>query len=200
MHINTEEETTTNWMKEAQKGYIRIAVLILLSKKPSHGYEIMKEIKDRTRGFYKPTPGGVYPILRDLEKTGYIKGEWHKQNNRNIKTYRITEKGKIILKNAVVKQSEIANNINILFQEFAKEVLNVEAATIPIPVMPNPFATFLEEEARKTTDMEELEHQRKQLKQHIGMMQEKLKSINEELTNAKLQKKKNKENSQEPTA
>jgi DNA-binding PadR family transcriptional regulator len=200
MHINTEEETTTNWMKEAQKGYIRIAVLILLSKKPSHGYEIMKEIKDRTRGFYKPTPGGVYPILRDLEKTGYIKGEWHKQNNRNIKTYGITEKGKIILKNAVVKQSEIANNINILFQEFAKEVLNVEAATIPIPVMPNPFAAFLEEGARKTKDMEELEHQKKQLKQHIGMMQEKLKSINEELTNAKLQKKKNKENSQESTA
>jgi DNA-binding PadR family transcriptional regulator len=198
MHRDTEEITTANWMKEAQKGYIRIAVLILLSKKPSHGYEIMKEIKDRSRGFYKPTPGGVYPILRDLEKTGYIQGGWHKQNNRDIKTYRITEKGKVILRNAVVKQNEIANNINTLFQEFARDVLNVEPTTIPIPVMPNPFAEFLEEEARKTLDIEELENKRKQLVQHIRMMQEKVKSIDKEL--AQVKKQKNQEFRQEPTA
>jgi DNA-binding PadR family transcriptional regulator len=188
MPIDTDDKTTPNWMKEAQKGYIRIGVLILLNKKPSHGYEIMKEIKDRTGGFWKPTAGGVYPILRDLEKTGYIKGEWHKQNNRNIKTYRITEKGQIILKNAIIKQSEIANNINTLFQEFAREVLNIESATVSIPVMPNPFTAFLEEENRKITDIEELEHQRKLLKQHISMMQEKLKSMDKELAEEKAKK------------
>jgi DNA-binding PadR family transcriptional regulator len=188
MPVNTEEKTTADWMKEVQKGYIRVAVLILLNNKPSHGYEIMKEIKDKTRGFYKPTPGGVYPILRDLEKTGYIKGEWHRQNNRNIKTYRITEKGKVILRNAIVKQSEIANNMNTLFQEFARDVLNIESATVPIPVMPSPFAAFLEEETRKTTDIEELEHQRRQLKQHIRMMQEKIKSIEKELAEEKAEK------------
>ena len=188
MPSDTDDKTTTHWMKEAQKGYIRIGVLILLNKKPSHGYEIMKEIKDRTGGFWKPTAGGVYPILRDLEKTGYIKGGWHKQNNRNIKTYRITEKGKKILKNAIVKQSEIANNINTLFQEFARHVLNMEPATVSIPVMPNPFASFLEEENRKTTDVDELEQQRKHLKQHIRMMQEKLKSIDKELAEEKAKK------------
>jgi DNA-binding PadR family transcriptional regulator len=39
-----EEATASNWLKETQKGYIRIATLALLSKKPHHGYEIMKEI------------------------------------------------------------------------------------------------------------------------------------------------------------
>jgi DNA-binding PadR family transcriptional regulator len=187
MPVNTEEKTTANWMKEAQKGYIRVAVLILLSNKPSHGYEIMKEIKDKTHGFYKPTPGGVYPILRDLEKSGYIKGEWNRQNNRNIKTYRITEKGKIILRNAIVKQSEIANNMNTLFQEFARDVLNMESATVPMPAMPNPFAAFLEK-AKATTDIEELERQRRQLKQHIRMIQEKLKSIEKEMAEEKTEK------------
>ena len=188
MPTDTDDTTASNWMKEAQKGYIRIGVLILLNKKPSHGYEIMSEIKDRTGGFWKPTAGGVYPILRDLEKTGYIKGEWHKLNNRNVKTYRITEKGKIILKNAVIKQNEIANNINTLFQEFARDVLNMESATVSMPVMPNLFAAFLEEETRKTTDIEELEHQRRQLKQHVRMMQEKLKSIEKELAAEKAKK------------
>ncbi len=186
MPVDTEEKTTANWMKEAKKGYMRVAVLILLNNKPSHGYEIMKEIKDRTRGFYKPTPGGVYPILKDLEKTGYIKGKWHKQNNRNVKTYGITEKGKIILRNAIVKQSKIANNMNILFQEFARDVLNIESKTAPIPVMPSPFAAFLEE--GKTTNIEELKQQRRQLKQHIRIMQEKLQSIEKELTDEKAKK------------
>jgi DNA-binding PadR family transcriptional regulator len=187
MPTDIDDTTATNWMKEAQKGYIRIGVLILLNKKPSHGYEIMNEIKDRTGGFWKPTAGGVYPILRDLEKTGYIKGEWHKQNNRKIKTYKITEKGKTILKDAVIKQNEIANNINTLFQEFARDVLNMQSAKVSMPVMPNLFEAFLEEE-NKTTDIEELEHQRTHLKQSISMMQKKLKSIDKELADEKAKK------------
>ena len=46
-----EEKVSAHWLKETQKGYICIAVLILLSKKPCHGYEIMKEIRERTMGF-----------------------------------------------------------------------------------------------------------------------------------------------------
>ena len=48
MAAEKEEKTTSSWLKEAQKGYIRMGILILLNKKPSHGYEIMKEIKSRT--------------------------------------------------------------------------------------------------------------------------------------------------------
>lgn len=186
----SEDKTTANWMKEAKKGYIRVAVLILINNKASHGYEIMKEIKDRTRGVLNPTPGGVYPILKDLEKKGYIKGKWTKQNNRNIKTYKITEKGKIILKNTIVKQSKIANNMNSLFQEFARDVLNIESTIVPIPVMLGPFEIFLEKET-KTTTVEELEHQRRQLKEHISIMQEKLKLIEKELGEKKQKKENN---------
>ena len=114
-------------MKEAQKGYIRMGVLILLNKKPSHGYEIMKEINSRTKGFWQPTAGGVYPILRDLEKSGYIKGHWETQKNRRLKVYKITESGEQILRKAILKQTEIFNNIGSLFREFSRDVLNVEA-------------------------------------------------------------------------
>ena len=186
MPANTEEKTTANWMKEAQKGYIRVALLILINNKPSHGYELMKEIKDRTKGFYTPTPGGVYPILRDLERTEYIKGEWHRQKNRNIKTYQITEKGKVILRNAIIRQSEIASNINALFQEFTRDVLNIKSASLPL--MPNPFSVFLEEETRKTTDLEELERQRRQLKQHMRMIREKIRTIDKVIAEEKAQR------------
>jgi len=182
MPTTDEEKITSSWIKEAQKGYIRVAALILLSKNPAHGYEIIKEIKDRTKGFWRPTAGGVYPILRDLEETGYIEGEWTTQRNRKIKVYKITETGRLILKRALIKQNEIANNMNSLFQEFAKEVLNVEAEKLPMPIMPSPFSAFLEEEKEKRTNGKEALQQRRQhLKRSIEMLQKEIKSIDKEI-------------------
>ncbi len=183
MPTDNQEKTTANWMKEAQKGYIRIGVLILLNKKPSHGYEIMKEIKNRTKGFWRPTPGGVYPILRSREKVRYIKGEWRTQKNRKIKIYRITESGRLILKKALIKQSEIADNINSLFKEFSINVLNVEPNSFPMPTMPLPFSPCLEE--NNETYIKKLEEERNHILQSIKMHQEQLDVINKRLSEAK---------------
>jgi len=179
MHPDIEDITTSNWMKEAQKGYIRVGILILLSKKQAHGYEIMKEIKDKTKGFWRPTAGGVYPVLRSLEKGGYIKGKWATQNSRKIKVYRITEKGRLILKHAIIKQNEIANNMNSLFQEFAKDVLNIEPKSFPVPVMPTPFSEFLEEEPGEP--IEKLKRQKKHMINQIKMLQDELQLINKKI-------------------
>jgi DNA-binding PadR family transcriptional regulator len=174
-----ENERTAHWLKEAQKGYIRVAVLIILNRKPAHGYEIMKEIKDRTKGFWKPTAGGVYPILRDLEKAEYILGEWSIQNNRRIKIYKITETGRTILKKAIVRQREIANNMNTLFQDFARDVLNLEQKGLQVPVLPTPFSEFLN---KKNTELgyktEDLEHKRTRLKRMIRILQKELQVTN----------------------
>jgi hypothetical protein len=56
--------------------------------------------------------------------------------------------------------------------------------------MPNPFAAFLEKENKKKIGVKELEQQRRQIKQHIRMMQEKLKLVEEELAEEKAKKKK----------
>jgi DNA-binding PadR family transcriptional regulator len=183
MLISNEEKTTSNWMKEAQKGYIRVAALILINKKPAHGYEIMKEIKEKTSGFWTPTAGGVYPILRDLEKSGYIKGEWEVEKNRKLKTYKITESGKQILERAIVKQNEIANNMTALFKEFGRDVLNIE--TEAHPTVPSFFSVFLEEGAEKGANVEEMEQQRDHIKEGLKMMREKLKALENKIAEAK---------------
>jgi DNA-binding PadR family transcriptional regulator len=190
----SEKQTTENWMKEAHKGYIRVAALILINKAPSHGYEIMKEIKNKTGGFWTPTPGGVYPILKDLEKAHYIRGEWQTHKNRKTKIYKITESGKQILKQTLIKQNEIANNINTLFEEFSRSVLNVEPKIFKIPTL-NPFSVFLEEATIKTQDLKSLEHQRNQVQHMLQALQEKLKVINENITQLKTEPNEKKESS-----
>lgn len=186
MHIENEEKTTADWVKEAQKGYIRVAALIILNKQPAHGYEIMKEIKDKTKGFWRPTAGGVYPILRNLEKTGYIEGEWSTLKNRKRKVYKITETGEAILKRAIIKQSELANSMNTLFQEFARDVLNMEPKKLPIPILPTPFSPFLEEKNQEQEDeIKNLERKRIYLKRTIQTLQKELQTTNKKLAKRK---------------
>jgi len=187
MHPEHEEKTATKWLKEAQKGYMRIAFLILLNKKACHGYEMMKEVRDRTEGFWKPTAGGAYPILQSLEKSGYIKGEWGLQK-RKRKIYHITESGKLILDRALLKHSQIADSINTLFEEYVRNVLDLEPKVLPMPRMPNPFSPFLEEEPKSR--LEALELKRNRIEHMIKMMQSELRTMNKSLAQLNEQKEK----------
>ena len=185
MASENEDQTTSNWMKEAQKGYIRMGVLILLNKKPSHGYEIMKEINSRTKGFWQPTAGGVYPILRDLEKSEYIKGHWETQKNRRLKVYKITQSGEIILRHAILKQTEIFNNIGVLFREFSRDVLKVEATESSMPSIPSPFTPFLEEDVNPDKSIMQLENQRKHMRETVKGMQGRIKLFDKRIAELK---------------
>jgi len=185
MMPNTEDKTTASWMKEAQKGYIRMGVLILLNKKPSHGYEIMKEINSRTKGFWQPTAGGVYPILRDLEKSGYIKGQWETQKNRRLKIYKITESGEQILRKAILKQTEIFNNIGSLFREFSRDVLNVEAVNGSIPTLPSPFSAFLEEKVGGKRNLKQLQNERNHIYETAKGMRDRIKLLDRRISELK---------------
>jgi DNA-binding PadR family transcriptional regulator len=182
MHHHHEEETAAKWLKESQKGYTRIALLILLSEKPHHGYEMMKEVEDKTEGFWKPTAGGVYPILQSLEKAGYIKGEWGPQK-RKRKIYRLTESGKLILDRALMKHSQIADSMNSLFEEYAKAVLDLDPKAVAMPRMPNPFSPFLEKNSKNK--LEALEMKRKRMQHMIEMLQKELKTLDERLATLK---------------
>jgi DNA-binding PadR family transcriptional regulator len=177
-----EETAASNWLKETQKGYIRIATLILLSKKPHHGYEIMKEIKERTRGFWKPTAGGIYPILKDLQKSGYIQGEWDAKTRRRKKIYVITKAGRTVLRRALAKENQLAATMRNLFEEYMKGVLEVDAKSdLPLRI-PLPLSELLRETDEKEEDtIRRLEEQRRQVQEMIKQLQKKLGTIKKRL-------------------
>ena len=59
----------------AKRGNIRAAVLTILTEEPMHGYQIMQQLEERSGGFWRPSPGSVYPTLQLLEEQGLLKGE-----------------------------------------------------------------------------------------------------------------------------
>lgn len=64
-------------------------LLSILREEPMHGYEVMKAVEERFHGFYKPSPGAVYPALRSLQRRGLVTVE----GGERRKTYRVTAKG-----------------------------------------------------------------------------------------------------------
>jgi DNA-binding PadR family transcriptional regulator len=56
-----------------EHGDLRFVVLALLAEQPRHGYELIKELEDRTGGAYRPSPGVIYPTLALLEDEGFIR-------------------------------------------------------------------------------------------------------------------------------
>jgi DNA-binding PadR family transcriptional regulator len=77
------------------QGLDRPLVLWLIQKKPKHGYELMKEIKRLTGRRLKPST--LYPLLYWLESKGYVAGEWVEKGQRNLRRYRITAEGRLLL-------------------------------------------------------------------------------------------------------
>jgi DNA-binding PadR family transcriptional regulator len=72
---------------------LQLVILALLADKPSHGYELIKMLEERSHGFYSPSPGMVYPALTYLEEIGYttVAAEGAK------KLYQVTDEGRIYL-------------------------------------------------------------------------------------------------------
>jgi len=86
-----------------QKGDLKYVILDLLKDKPRHGYDIIRELEELSYGFYKPSPGVIYPTLQMLEEMGYASST--EQEGKRV--YSITEEGLKFLEN----QSNIANGV-----------------------------------------------------------------------------------------
>ena len=48
-------------------------ILSMLSNSPKNGIEIMNEIEAATRGWWRPSPGSIYPLMKDLIGEGLVK-------------------------------------------------------------------------------------------------------------------------------
>jgi DNA-binding PadR family transcriptional regulator len=75
----------------APRGLLLHYMLRRISQKPCHGYEILQEIDDKTEGAWRPGAGSIYPILKKLMQSGYIKSDDKLGADRRV--YSITPKG-----------------------------------------------------------------------------------------------------------
>ncbi|CAI1890432.1 Transcriptional regulator YqjI [Serratia fonticola] len=74
-----------------EHGDLRLVLLALVERKPSHGYELIKAIEEASSGLYVPSPGVIYPTLTLLEEQDFLEPA---VAGNGRKSYQITELGK----------------------------------------------------------------------------------------------------------
>lgn len=71
------------------RGDMSPIVLYVLQEKPMHGYEIMRKLEEQSHGFWRPSPGSIYPTLQLLEEQDLVRS----REEDGKKVYELTEEG-----------------------------------------------------------------------------------------------------------
>jgi DNA-binding PadR family transcriptional regulator len=94
------------------KGYLRYQLLTRLNEKPMSGSEIMSELENETRGYWRPSPGSIYPLLAWLQDQNLIKEA--EQTEPGIRRYTLTDSGKTFLESETKSRDEINKHMQNL--------------------------------------------------------------------------------------
>lgn len=85
-----------------RRGFVQLAILHLLEEGPKHGYQLMKELENRSGGFYSASAGTVYPALQELLEQEMIELLLESEK----KTYALGNKGESRLKKYSEQKNE----------------------------------------------------------------------------------------------
>jgi DNA-binding PadR family transcriptional regulator len=89
------------------KGFLSFLVLWIISREDVRGCEIITEL-ERRRGS-RPSPGTVYPVLKELKEKGLIEAD-------ESKVYTLSEKGKEELNSALHHFSSVFYDAEEMFK------------------------------------------------------------------------------------
>ena len=81
------------------KGLLPIYVLYILKSGPTNGNEISTKVSQKTNGLWTPSTGGIYPLLKKLEKEGLVIGKWDDPKKKFQKLYSLTPLGEVEFNN-----------------------------------------------------------------------------------------------------
>ena len=85
--------------RELMKGSTSILILSLLDKENMYGYQISQKLKTASQEIFELKEGTLYPMLHSLENDEAVESYWYDADNgKRRKYYRITTKGKKLLK------------------------------------------------------------------------------------------------------
>lgn len=76
--------------KRFDSGELQLVLLKLISETPRHGYDLIREIEERTGGAYAPSPGVIYPTLTLLAEMVLIAEQ---ESDGARKRFAVTEAG-----------------------------------------------------------------------------------------------------------
>jgi DNA-binding PadR family transcriptional regulator len=109
--------------RELVKGSTSTLILKLLKEREMYGYELVKEMNQRSGNKLQMKEGTLYPSLHKLERQGYILSYWEKQEKGpDRKYYKLSSEGSKLLSERMNEWEKFTSLMNnMLKKEFADE-------------------------------------------------------------------------------
>ncbi len=108
----TDDDYPASWLK----GFLELAVLAVIAKGETYGYEITGRLAES--GFGEVKGGTLYPILGRLDDSGLVATDWRAgDSGPGRKYYRITADGRSQLDARAATWRRFADSLNALLKE-----------------------------------------------------------------------------------
>ena len=106
-------EVSSEWTAELKKGSIQLCLLALLTGEAKYGFQLIKELREVSDGFFDVKEGTLYPALRRLEERGFVRSEWvEREAGVPRKYYTLTDRGRTALAEATAVWGEMATSVD----------------------------------------------------------------------------------------
>jgi transcriptional regulator len=95
-------------------GNLEFLLLEVLSRGPSHGYEVIQALAARSGGAFDLPEGSVYPALHRLERTGDVRSDWQMSSGRRRRYYALTDAGRQRLAAERAEWQQFSKGVNLV--------------------------------------------------------------------------------------
>lgn len=113
---------TRDAVSDLIRGNIDAIILCTLSGGDSYGYEILKDVLERSQGAYEMKEPSLYTSLKRLEGQGFVESYWGDETQgARRKYYRVTPEGARELREATARWMRVRRIIDRLLKQEGSE-------------------------------------------------------------------------------
>lgn len=105
------------WTSELKKGSIQLCLMATLVKGRKYGFQMIKELRGASNGYFDLKEGTLYPALHRLEQRGYLHSEWvTDEGGTPRKYYVLTDEGRQALAEAMEEWERLSGSVRAILE------------------------------------------------------------------------------------
>lgn len=118
------EKLVSRLQARMQSGLVGLISMLLLTKRPMHGYELMQQVNTITEGVISVKEATLYPTLRRMERMGFVSSEWQRSSRGPRKrTYHITRFGDQYIEEALRRYEKVLRKVRKMIRDHRRRRL-----------------------------------------------------------------------------